>query len=125
MIQCDYAFMTSESSPDVQVTILNAVDVLTGIGLSVVVPGKGKGLYAKAELKKFLYECGRTFGILQYDPEPSLKALVMYTLADLGGLSSRATPVNWKQAHGSIGSQQSTFYAQVRTLILQVEKDYG
>ena len=61
VIQCDYSFMTSESSPDVQVTILNAVDVLTGLGLSVVVPGKGKGLYAKAELKKFLYECGKGF----------------------------------------------------------------
>ena len=45
MIQCDYAFTTSESSPDVQVTILTAVDVLTGLGLSVVVPSKGKGLY--------------------------------------------------------------------------------
>jgi len=44
--------MTSEGSPEVQVTILNAVDVLTGIGLSVVVPNKGKSLYARAELKK-------------------------------------------------------------------------
>lgn len=116
--------MTSESNPDVQVTILTAADVLTGIGLSVV-PRKGKGLYAKAELKRFLDECGRTFGILQYDPGPTLKALVQYTLSELGGLSSRATPVNWKPAHGSIGNQQATFYAQVRTLILQVDKDYG
>jgi hypothetical protein len=44
VVQVDYAFMTSENSPDVQVTILNAVDVLTGIGLSVVVPNKGKSL---------------------------------------------------------------------------------
>ena len=73
-------------------------------------------------MKKFLYECGRTFGILQYDPEASLKALVQYTLSELGGLSSRATPVNWKQAHGSIGNQQATFYGQVRALILQVAK---
>jgi len=125
VIQCDFSFLTSESSPDKQVTVLNAVDVLTGMGLSVVVPHKGKSLYGKAELKKFIYECGRTFGIVQYDPEASLKALVQYTLSELGGMSCRATPVGWKQAHGAVGAQQATFAAQVRTLTMQVSKDYN
>ena len=95
------------------------------MGLSVVVPHKGKGLYPKAEIKKFLYETGRTFGILQYDPEPSLKTLIQSVVQEVGGMSTRATPVNWKQAHGSIGKMQSTFYAQTRALLLQLEKDYN
>ena len=54
-----------------------------------------------------------------------MKSLVQSVTLEAGGLSTRATPVNWKQAHGSIGNQQATFYAQVRTLVLQLEKDYG
>ena len=68
IIQCDYAFMNDENSPtDQQATILTLVDCLTGLGMACVTPFKGKSLYAKAEIKKILYECGRTFGVLQYD----------------------------------------------------------
>ena len=55
--------------------LLTAVDIVTGLGMSVVIPSKGSDDYAVAELKKFVYECGRTFGILQYDQEKPLKAL--------------------------------------------------
>ena len=60
-----HAYMTSETSPDAPTTLLIATDTLTGLSMAYVVPQKGKGLYARAELKKFLYECGRTFGTLQ------------------------------------------------------------
>ena len=68
IIQCDYAFMNDENFPtDKQATILTLVDCLTGLGMACVTPFKCKSFYAKAEIKKFLYESGRTFGALQYD----------------------------------------------------------
>ena len=43
---------------------MTATDVQTGLATSVVVPAKGRHAYGIAELKKFVYETGRTFGIL-------------------------------------------------------------
>ena len=83
--------MTSESDPTTQVTLLNAVDVTTKLGMSCVAPRKGRSKYAKAELKRFIFEVGRTYGLLQHDPEASLKALVEQVLEDLGGMTSRQT----------------------------------
>ena len=66
VIQVDYCFVNT--GPDVgQPTILTAVDVQTGLSTAVVVPNKGRHSYSVAELKKFIYETGRTYGILQYD----------------------------------------------------------
>ena len=124
VIQLDYSFMTSEMDPEQQTTLLNAVDVTTKLAMTCVVPRKGRSKYAKAELKKFILEVGRTFGTLQYDPEPALKALVEQVLEELGGLSARSTPTGWKQAQGSVGNAQSTLYGQVRTLILHVKNIY-
>eukprot|EP00435_Cladocopium_sp_Y103_P056843 s686_g19.t1 len=42
-------------------------------------PYIGRHAYGIAELKKFVYEIGKTFGILQYDKEPALKALATAT----------------------------------------------
>ena len=124
VIQVDYSFVST--GQDVQQrTVLNAVDVQTGLSTSVVVPKKGRQAYGTAELKKFIYETGRTYGILQYDKEPSLKALVTETVNQLGGMSIRATPKDWKQAHGSIGRMQQTLYGQARTLRLQLQEHLG
>ena len=92
------------------------MDGQTGLSTAVVVPNKGRHSYSVAELKKFIYETGRTYGILQYDKEPALKALVTDVAKELGGLSIRATPKDWKQAHGSIGKMQQTRFGQSRTL---------
>jgi hypothetical protein len=116
--------MTSESDPTVQVTLLNAVDVTTKLGMSCVAPRTGRSRYAKAELKRFIFEVGRTYGLLQHDPEASLQALVEQVLEDLGGMTSRQTPVGWKQAQGSVGNLQSTLYGQIRTLVLHVKDTY-
>jgi hypothetical protein len=116
--------MTSEMDPEQQTTLLNAVDVTTKLAMTCVVPRKGRSRYAKAELKKFILEIGRTFGTLQYDPEPALKSLVEQVLEELGGLSARSTPTGWKQAQGSVGNAQSTLYGQVRALILHVKNTY-
>ena len=124
VIQVDYSFVTTGNDVQ-QRTILNATDVQTGLSTSVVVPSKGRLAYSMAELKKFIYETGRTFGILQYDKEPSLKALVTDTVKELGGMSVRATPRDWKQAHGSIGKMQQTLFGQARTLRLQLQDRLG
>ena len=51
---------------------------------AVIVPSKGENDYAAAELKNFIYECGRTFGILQYDQESPLRNLCQRVCAELG-----------------------------------------
>ena len=58
------------------------MDIVTGLEMTIVIPSKGNDNYAAAELKKFIYECGRTFGILQYDQESSLKALCTRVCAE-------------------------------------------
>ena len=69
---------------------LSACDVQTGMGIAVVDPSKGQREYAKAELQKFIFECGRTFSILQNDQESPLKNIATSVCAELGGLSLRA-----------------------------------
>jgi hypothetical protein len=120
----DYSFLSTELDPDKSVTLLTATDVLTKLSMTCVVPKKGRSRYAQAELKRFVFETGRTFGIIQHDAEASLQALVEDVLIDLGGLLRRTTPIGWKQASGSVGSAQQTLFGQVRTLTLQIKNDY-
>ena len=93
--------------------------------MTIVIPSKGNDDYAAAELKKFIYECGRTFGIVQYDQESSLKALCTRVCAELGGLSIRAAPKGHSQAQGSVGQMQRTFYGQLRAILYQIEESAG
>ena len=76
--------------------------------MAVVVPQKAENDYAITEAKKFIYERGRTFGILQYDQEGPLKVVCQRVCAELGGLSLRAAPRNHPQSHGSVGQSQRT-----------------
>ena len=124
VIQIDYCYHATHKELPLQ-KILSACDVQTGLGLAVVVPSKGENEYAKAELKKFIYECGRTFGVLQYDQESPLKAIAKTVCAELGGLSVRAAPKAHPQASGSVGQMQRTLYSQLRTLLSQVEQNTG
>ena len=103
VIQLDYAFL-GDNSENPQVTLVMAIDLLSGLGLSCVVPSKGRSVYAQAELRRFVLETGRAFGILQIDPEPSLKALVAEITSEVGGLSVRHSPTGWKQAQGAVGT---------------------
>ena len=98
------------------------MDIQTGLATAVLVPHKGRHTYSVAELKKFIYETGRTYGILQYDKRPALKALVTDVAKELRGMSIRATPKNWKQTRESIGKMHQTLAEQSRTLRLQLQK---
>ena len=58
--------------------------------------------------------------------EPSLKALkTLNTVSESGGLSLRATPEDWKQAHGLSGKAQQNLYGQIRALRLQLQQRHG
>ena len=59
VVQLDYCFHSTHKDLPWQ-KILSACGVQTGMGLAVVVRSKGGSEYAKAELKKFIFECGRT-----------------------------------------------------------------
>ena len=124
VLQCDYSFFT-DPKVEGSVTILNVRDVMSGLALACVVPNKGRSVYAEGELRRFILETGRTFGVLQADPEPSLVALAETVTSELGGLSLRKSPTEWKQAQGAVGNSQQLLYAQVRTLRQDLADRYG
>ena len=102
VIQLDYAFL-GDNSEDSQVTLLTAIDLLSGLGLSCLVPSKGRSVYAQAELRRLILETGRTFGILQIDREPALKALVSEVTSEVGGLAVRPSPTGLETSARSRG----------------------
>ena len=124
VLQCDYSFFT-DPKVEGSVRILNVRDVMSGLALACVVPNKGRSVYAEGELRRFILETGRTFGDLQADPETSLVALAETVTSELGGLSLRKSPTEWKQAQGAVGNSQQLLYAQVRTLRQDLADRYG
>ena len=124
VLQCDYSFFT-DPKVEGSVTILNVRDVMSRLALACVVPNKGRSVYAEGELRRFILETGRTFGVLQADPEPSLVALAETVTSELGGLALRKSPTEWKQAQGAVGNSQQLLYAQVRTLRQDLADRYG
>ena len=118
VLQMDCSFLGDKPGEE-QITMLNVVDVLTGMALSVVIPTKARTPYSQAELRRFVLETGRTFGVLQCDPKPALLALAASVSGEVGGLSFRSTPVGWKQAQGSFGNMQATLYGQIKALRLE------
>eukprot|EP00439_Symbiodinium_sp_Y106_P050664 s2170_g6.t1 len=105
---------------------LNATDVQTGYSMAVVLPSKGSvEKYAVAELRKFVFAIGRTFGIVQYDKEAPLKTMARDLCKVVGGMSMRSAPTGHSQSQGSVGNAQRTLYGQLRTLLSQVEVSTG
>ena len=124
VLQMDFSFLSDKPGDD-SVTILNVVDVLTGMSLSVVIPTKSRTTYSQAELRRFVLETGRTFGVLQCDPEPALRNIAEAVTGEVGGLSLRNTPKGWKQAQGSVGNMQATLYGQIKALRLEMLTRYN
>ena len=124
MIQIDFSFLSTENDLPKR-TILNATDVQTG-AMAIVLPAKGSiEKYAVAELRRFVFEIGRTFGIVQYDKENSLKVIARDLCKTIGGLSMRAAPTGHSQSQGSVGYVQRTLYGQLRTLFSQLQESTG
>ena len=124
MIQIDSSFMATENDL-LKRTVLNAADFQTGYSRAVAVPSKGSvEKYGVAELRKFAFAIGRTFGI-QYDKEVPLKTMAHDLCKTIGGLSMRAAPTGHSQSQGSAGNAPRTLYGQLRTLLAQLEESTG
>ena len=125
VIQIDFSFLATENDLPKR-TILNATDVQTGYAMAIVLPAKGSvEKYAVAELRRFVFEIGRTFGIIQYDKENALKVIAKDLCKTIGGLSMRAAPTGHSQSQGSVGNVQRTLYGQLRALMSQVQESTG
>ena len=74
LIQCDFAFWGGDRGD--QAVVLTAVDVQTGLASASIIPAKERSTYAIAELKKFIYECGRAYGSIQCDQEPAITSIL-------------------------------------------------
>ena len=123
---CRWTFRLSPRSLAMDsVTILNVVDVLTGMSLSLAIPTKSRMTYSQAELRRFFLETGGTFGVLQCDPEPALRNIAEAVTGEIGGLSLRNTPKGWKQAQGSVGNMQATLYGQIEAFRLELLTRYN
>ena len=86
--------------------------------MTIVISSKGN--YAAAESKKFIYECGRTIGIVQYDQESSLKALCTRVCASWDCAFAQLLKGIHKRKE-----MQRTFYRQLRALLCQIEENAG
>ena len=82
-------------------------------------------MHDQAELRRFLLETGRTFGVLQCDPELVLPNIAEAATGEVSGLSLRNTPKGWKQAQGSVGNMQATLYGQIKALRLEFLTRYN
>ena len=123
VLRMDSSFLGDKPGEE-QITILNCVDVLSGMALPVVIPTKARTPYSQAELRRFVLETGRTFGVLQCDPEPALRAIATSVTGEVGGLTFRSTPVGWKQAQGTVGNMQATLYGQIKALRREILERY-
>ena len=101
--QVDFAFLsTTQEESGVTLTVLTAVDVRTQMAMAVVVPSKQVTPYAITELKRFIYETGRTHAILQCDRESTVMNLLQEVAKDIGGLTVRYIPTASSQSNGSL-----------------------
>ena len=86
------------------------------MAMAVAVPSKQVTPYAITELKRFIYETGRTQAILQCDRESSIMNLLKEVAKDIGGLTVRYIPTSSSQSNGSFERCHATLLGQVRTL---------
>jgi len=124
VIQVDYCFTHTAEQPEHKATILTAIDIQTGLAMASVVTQKGANRHAVYELRQFLFEVGRTHGIIQTDQEPAVLDLARSVAKELPGLAVRASPKYHSQSLGSAERFHQTLHAQVRTLKIQLETSY-
>ena len=80
---------------------LTAIDIQTGMSMATVVTQKGTTRHALYELRQFIYESGRTYGIIKTDQEPAILDLARTLLKEIPGLSTRASPAYHSQSRGT------------------------
>ena len=110
--------MSTKEQPGSAVTIITGIDVRTRIATAVVVPSKSVYRYEYTELKRCIYEPGRTQAILQCDDENAIKAVRRAASQDAGGLTGRLAPTGSSQSQGSVERWHQTLLSQGRALRL-------
>ena len=108
-----------------RVTVLTAIDIQTGVSMATVVTQKGITRHALHELRQFVYEAGRTYGIVQADQEPAILDLARALLKEIPGLSMRASPAYHSQSLGTAERYHQSLHAQARALRLHVHGKYN
>ena len=88
-------------------------------------PSKESSRYAITELKRFVYEVGRTYGNLQCDQENSIIAIIKAVIREVGGLKFRLATKGSSQTQGSVERFHETLDGQGRALRIHVEMAYG
>ena len=84
--------MSTEEQPGNAVAIFTGIGVRTQMAMAVIVPSKPVSRYGLTELKRFIYETGRTQAILQCDHANTIKAVRRVVVQDIGGLTGRLAP---------------------------------
>ena len=110
--------MSTKEQLGAAVTIFTGVDVRTQMAMAVLAPSNAVNRYGLTELKRFIYEPGRTQAILQCDDESSIKAIRRVALKDIEGLTGRLAPTLSSQSQGSIERWDHTLFSQIRALRL-------
>ena len=80
--------------------------------------------YAKTEVKKFIYEVGRSHGFIQCDKEKSITAIAKAVIREIGGLQLRRSPLHSSESLGAVERWHQSLFAQARSLRFQVELNY-
>ena len=125
VIQVDFAYIKSQQDPKTT-PVLTAVDVTTQLCMAVLVPDKASMMdYMVNSLQAFIFECGRTQGILQSDNEDTLNALLQATAAKVGTMSVRHSPSYSSNSQGSVERLHRTLLGQIRVVKAQVESNYS
>ena len=125
VIQVDFAYIKSQQDPKTT-PVLTAVDVTTQLCMAVLVPDKASMMdYMVNNLQAFIFECGRTQGILQSDNEDTLNALLKATAAKVGTMSVRHSPSYSSNSQGSVERLYRTLLGQIRVVKAQVESNYS
>ena len=105
--------------------ILTALDIQSGLGAATVVPTKDFNPYAVSEIRRFVYESGRTYGVIQSDQEKSIRAIADAVVRQVGGMKVRQSPKYSSQSQGSVERFHQSLFAQARVLKFQVQKKYN
>ena len=125
VIQVDFAYIKSQQDPKT-IPVLTAVDVTTQLCVAGMVPDTPSMMdYMINNLQAFIFECGRTQGILQSDNEDTLNALLKATAAKVGSMTVRHAPSYSSNSQGSVERLHRTLLGQVRVIKAQVESNYS
>ena len=79
--------------------------------------------YMVNNLHAFIFECGRTQGILQSDNEDTLNALLKATAAKVGSMTVRHSPSYSSNSQGSVERLHRTLLGHIRVVKAQVESN--